>query len=54
MFGPSTYWECFLDKMPGVKNDPAAVEIIKQCSHDFPEAQYSKSSFLTKSFKREE
>lgn len=42
MFGPSNYWECFLDKMPGVKNDPAAVEIIKQCSNDFPEAQYTK------------
>lgn len=41
MFGPSNYWECFLDKMPGAKNDPAAVEIIKQCRKEFPEAQYT-------------
>ena len=35
VFGPSNYWECILDEMPGVKNDPAAIEVIKKCRNDF-------------------
>lgn len=36
LFGPSNYWECILDEMPGIKNDPAAIEVIRQCRKEFP------------------
>ena len=36
ILGPSNYWECILDEMPGVKNDPAAIEVIKKCRNEFP------------------
>jgi hypothetical protein len=36
IFGSSNYWECILDEMPGVKNDPAAIEVIKNCKKEFP------------------
>ncbi len=35
MFGPSNFWECILDEMPGVKNDPAAIEVIRKCQKEF-------------------
>ena len=36
LFGPSNYWECILEEMQGVKNDPAAIEIIRKCRNEFP------------------
>ena len=36
MFGSSNYWECILDEMPGVKNDPAAIEVVRKCRKEFP------------------
>lgn len=36
MFGPSNVYECILDEMPGVKNDPAAVEVMRKCRKKFP------------------
>lgn len=36
ILGPSNYWECILDEMPGVKNDPAAIEVIRKCRKEFP------------------
>lgn len=36
LLGPSNYWECILDEMPGIKNDPAAIEVIKKCRKGFP------------------
>ena len=41
-FGPSNYWECILKKMPGTKNDPAAIEIIRLCRKDYPVDSYVK------------
>ncbi len=38
LFGPSNYWECILEEMPGVKNDPAAIEIMRKCQKDFPDS----------------
>ena len=35
-FGPSNFWECILDEMPGVKNDPAAIEVLRKCRNEFP------------------
>lgn len=36
IFGPSNFLECILDEMPGVKNDPAAIEVLKECRREFP------------------
>ena len=36
ILGPSNYWECILDEMQAVKNDPAAIEVIIKCRKDFP------------------
>ncbi len=36
-FGPSNYFECILDKMPGVKNDTAANAVIRLCRNKFPD-----------------
>ena len=36
MFGPSNYWECILDEMPGVKNDTVAIAIVRKCQKKFP------------------
>lgn len=36
LFGPSNYWECILEEMPGVKNDPSAIEVIRKCRKEFP------------------
>jgi len=36
LFGPSNYWECILEEMPGVKNDIAAIEVIRKCRKEFP------------------
>jgi len=36
MFGPSNFWECILDEMPGAKNDAVAVAIIRKCAKKFP------------------
>lgn len=36
VFGPSNYWECILDRMPGVKNDSVAIEVIRKCRKKFP------------------
>jgi len=35
-FGPSNFWECIIDEIPGTKNDPAAKEIFKKCKKRFP------------------
>ncbi|WP_417914019.1 hypothetical protein [Candidatus Electronema sp. JM] len=35
-FGPSNYFECILDKMPGVKNDTVASETMQICRKEFP------------------
>ncbi len=36
MFGPSNFWECILDEMPGVKNDTVATAIVIKCRKKFP------------------
>ena len=36
VFGASNFWECILDEMPGIKNDPAAIEVKKKCRKKFP------------------
>ena len=36
ILGPSNYWECILDEMRAVKNDPAAIEVIRKCQKEFP------------------
>lgn len=36
LLGPSNLWECILEEMPGVKNDPAAIEVIRKCKKEFP------------------
>jgi len=36
MFGPSNFWECILDEMPGVKNDAVAIAIQGKCRKKFP------------------
>ena len=36
LFGPSNYWECILEEMSGVKNDPAAFEVVRKCRKEFP------------------
>ncbi|WP_277458507.1 MULTISPECIES: hypothetical protein [Methylococcus] len=33
--GPSNYWECILQGMEDVKNEPVAREIMKICLSDF-------------------
>lgn len=51
LFGPSNYWECILDEMPGVKNDLAAIEVIKKCRKKFPNSsniEKKTSFFVTK------
>ena len=35
-FGPSNYWECLLDSMPGTKNDIVGTNLIIQCNKKFP------------------
>ncbi len=35
-FGPSNYFECILAKMPGVKNDTVASEMMQICRKEFP------------------
>jgi hypothetical protein len=45
LFGASNFYECILDEMPGVKNDPAAREVIIECREDFPKnSQVEKKS----------
>jgi len=36
-FGPSTWAECILAKMPGVQNDMAAAAVNEQCISRFPD-----------------
>lgn len=36
ILGPSNYWECILEEMRTVKNDPTAIEVIKKCRKKFP------------------
>lgn len=36
IFGSSNYWECILEEMPGVRNDPAVYAVIGKCRKDFP------------------
>lgn len=35
-FGPSNYWECILDRVPGTKNDTIAIRLIVKCQEKFP------------------
>lgn len=35
LFGPSSWEECILDRMPGVQNDYAAAVIMTRCSDEF-------------------
>lgn len=35
-WGASNIYECLLDNLPEVKNDPAAIEIYKKCKKDYP------------------
>ena len=30
----------YLDEMPGIKNDPAAIEIMRKCKKEFPSRPY--------------
>ncbi|HBT86911.1 MAG TPA: hypothetical protein DEB50_00065 [Desulfobacter sp.] len=48
MFGPSNFWECILDEMPGVKNDAVANATMMKCRKKFPNTAYpqKKSSSL--------
>lgn len=46
LFGYSNYYECVLDKMPGVKNDIAAHAIIRSCREKAPETDVG-STFLS-------
>lgn len=47
MFGPSNFWECILDEMPGVKNDTAAIEVQRKCYNKFPNTnEFEKKSPL--------
>jgi len=45
LFGPSNYWECILDEMPGVKNDPAAIEVVRKCRSEFKNSSDVKKKF---------
>lgn len=36
LLGPSNFWECVLEKMPGVQNDPVAYQIAADCNTRFP------------------
>jgi hypothetical protein len=36
VFGPSNYWECLLDEMPGVKNDRVASAVMMICRKEHP------------------
>lgn len=44
IFGPSNWYECVLDRMPGVQNDYAAAAIIKSCSDVFGDPDTSPTS----------
>lgn len=35
LFGPSSWEECILDRMPGVQNDYAAAAIMTRCNDEF-------------------
>jgi len=35
-FGPSNYWECILDSLPGAQNDIVGTNLIIQCNKKFP------------------
>lgn len=35
-FGPSNYWECILDTVPGTQNDVVGANLIVQCAKKFP------------------
>ena len=37
IFPAENYWECVLDDMQGVKNDPAANAVIQACMDEFPD-----------------
>jgi hypothetical protein len=48
LFGYDTFWECILDKMPGVQNDVAANAVAMQCHEKAPSLDVSsKSSRMT-------
>lgn len=36
LWGPSNFWECVLEEMPGVKNDETARSVLRKCRKDFP------------------
>lgn len=38
LLGPSNYFECILDKMPGAQNDPIAASVAQACWREFPNA----------------
>ncbi|WP_459947358.1 hypothetical protein [Desulfocastanea catecholica] len=40
MWPRSNYWECLLEEMPGVKNDPAAIELMRKCKENYPISSY--------------
>lgn len=44
LFGPDNYYECLLDRMPGVANDFAARQVIADCSKEFPRRVAEKRS----------
>lgn len=39
MFGPSNYWDCVLDEVPGSQNDAAARAVIRKCGSLFPDPE---------------
>ncbi len=39
VFGPSTFAQCLLDRLPGVGNDTAAGQIYAKCLREFPPAR---------------
>ena len=44
IFGPSNYWECILENIPGTQNDGAAYAIIRKCKNDFDKGSYVEKS----------
>jgi len=36
LFGYSSYYDCILDQMPGVKNDIAASAVMRSCNEKAP------------------
>ena len=35
LLGPDNYPECIISEMSGIKNNPAAIEVVKKCRKEF-------------------